>query len=122
MDEHNQHSTAALSAEDFTEQRAASRDSLLLIAQFRVADELQGQVRVRNLSAGGLMAEHAEPLARGTPVAVEVRGVGWVSGRAAWSAEGRVGVAFDHAIDPRMARQPPANGTAAFATPAAKRR
>lgn len=115
MDQRDQHSTAALSAEDFGDQRAAPRASLLLVAQFRVGENPQEQVRVRNLSAGGLMAEHAEPLARGTPVAVEVRGIGWVSGRIAWSAEGRVGVGFDHPIDPLLARRPASSsaGTAA---------
>lgn len=125
MDQHNQHSLTALSADDFTGQRAGVRDSLLLVAQFRVDQDPQPeQVRVRNLSAGGLMAEHATPLSRGTPVEVEVRGVGWISGRIAWSTEGRVGVAFDHAIDPRMARKPVGNGaqTPDFAKPVVKRR
>lgn len=117
MDQRDQHSTAALSTEDFGEQRAAPRASLLLVAQFRVGENPPAQVRVRNLSIGGLMAEHAEPLARGTPVAVEVRGIGWVSGRVAWSAEGRVGVGFDQPIDPLLARKPASRsaGTAAVA-------
>jgi hypothetical protein len=117
MDQRDQHSTAELSTEDFGEQRAAPRASLLLVAQFRVGENPPAQVRVRNLSIGGLMAEHAEPLARGTPVAVEVRGIGWVSGRVAWSAEGRVGVGFDQPIDPLLARKPASRsaGTAAVA-------
>ncbi|MFX7984907.1 PilZ domain-containing protein, partial [Acinetobacter baumannii] len=80
--------------------------------QFRLfgqKDEVQ--VRVRNLSAGGLMAEVPEALAIGTPVEVEVRGIGWVLGRIAWAAAGRVGVAFEHEIDPRMARKPVGGGT-----------
>ena len=96
----------ALSADDFTGKRNGSRDSLLLVAQFRVDGGPVQQVRVRNLSSGGLMAEHAAPIHRGTPVEIEVRGVGWVRGQIAWSAEGRVGVAFAGEIDPLLARKP----------------
>jgi len=116
MDQHSQDPITALSADDFAGQRSGSRDSLLLVAQFRVADNPQvEQVRVRNLSSGGLMAEYAGPVTRDTPVEIEVRGVGWVSGRIAWAAEGRVGVAFDHGIDPLLARKPV--GTAARKPP-----
>ncbi|MEI9850698.1 MAG: hypothetical protein WDN24_07385 [Sphingomonas sp.] len=59
------------------------------------------------------------PVASGAPVEVEVRGVGWISGRIAWVAEGRVGVAFDHEIDPMLARKPVGTGkqTPAFVKP-----
>lgn len=100
-----------LSAEDFSGQRSGSRDSLMLAAQFRVAGAEVEQVRVRNLSSGGLMAEYAAPVQRDTPVQVEVRGVGWVSGRIAWATDGRVGVAFDQEIDPLLARKPVGKGT-----------
>lgn len=103
MNSQDQQSTATLSIDDFVEQRSGPRDRVLLVAEFQVGDERLGPVRVRNISAGGLMAEHAEPLARGTPVAVEVNGLGWISGRIAWSAEGRVGVGFDHPVDPSKA-------------------
>lgn len=102
---------SALSADDFSGQRSGARDSLLLAAQFRVDGADAGTVRVRNLSPGGLMAEHAAPIPRDTPVEIEVRGVGWVKGKIAWSAEGRVGVAFDVAIDPKLARKPVGKGT-----------
>jgi hypothetical protein len=52
------------------------------------------------------MAELDEVLAIGTPVNMELRGVGQVSGRIAWQAEGRTGVAFDTPIDPLKARKP----------------
>lgn len=114
----------ALSADDFTGQRAGSRDSLMLAAQFRVAGRPDEQVRVRNLSQGGLMAEYGHQIERNTPVEIEVRGVGWVSGRIAWAAEGRVGVAFDHEIDPMLARKPVGQGksTPHFAKPIITRR
>jgi hypothetical protein len=44
-------------------------------------------------------------------VEVEVRGVGWVSGRIAWATDGRVGIAFDTPIDPLLARKPVGGGT-----------
>ena len=100
-----------LSADDFTGQRSGARDSLMLSANFRVADRGEEQVRVRNLSPGGMMAEYPAPIDRNTIVHVEVRGVGWVSGRIAWAAEGRVGVAFDSDIDPKLARKPVGKGT-----------
>ncbi|PCG15901.1 MAG: PilZ domain-containing protein [Sphingomonas sp.] len=56
-------------------------------------------VRVRNLSAGGLMAELPDPLSPGSAVEIDVPGVGWVAGHIVWQTEGRAGVAFDSAID-----------------------
>lgn len=112
MDQFSHDPLNALSADDFTGQRAGARDSLMLAAQFRIGDKPAIQVRVRNLSSGGLMAEVPQPIDGGTPVEVEVRGVGWVSGRIAWFAEGRVGVAFDREIDPLLARKPVGAGKA----------
>jgi hypothetical protein len=114
----------ALSADDFASQRNGSRDSLMLSAHFRVAGRPEEQVRVRNLSPGGLMAEYTQPIERGTTVEVEVRGVGWVSGRVAWATDGRVGVAFDGLIDPMLARKPVGQGkhTPVFVKPVLPRR
>ncbi|MDT8757658.1 PilZ domain-containing protein [Sphingomonas psychrotolerans] len=115
----------ALSAADFAGQRNGSRDSLMLTAQFRVAgDDRTAQVRVRNLSSGGLMAEYAAPVEIRTPVEIEVRGVGWVKGRIAWATDGRVGVAFDIEIDPMLARKPVGKGApgATYAKPVLTRR
>ncbi|MDQ2878091.1 MAG: PilZ domain-containing protein, partial [Pseudomonadota bacterium] len=64
------------------------------------------QVRVRNLSAGGLMVEYPHPVEQGTLVEVDVRGIGPVDGRVAWFTAGRLGIAFDKPIDPRQARKP----------------
>lgn len=95
------------SGADAAANRAVSRDSLLLSAQFRLAGAKgEKTVRVRNLSAGGLMAEMSEPIDGGTAVEVNVRGVGWVPGHVAWVAAGRIGVAFDRLIDPMAARKP----------------
>ncbi|AJP72001.1 PilZ domain-containing protein [Sphingomonas hengshuiensis] len=125
MDQFPNDPLSAISADDFNGQRSGSRDSLLLGAQFRVdGSDAVEQVRVRNLSPGGLMAEYAAPVARDTPVEIEVRGVGWVKGKIAWAAEGRVGVAFDIAIDPLLARKPVGKGahTPVYAKPIVTRR
>jgi hypothetical protein len=124
MDQFSSDSVNALSAADFAGQRTGARDSLLLTAQFRVAgDDKVAQVRVRNLSSGGLMAEYAAPVEIRTAVEIEVRGVGWVKGRIAWATDGRVGVAFDIEIDPLLARKPVggASRTSSFAKPLPRR-
>jgi len=89
--------------------RNASRDSLFLMAELRVGNDAT-TVRVRNLSAGGLMAEFQQGLEQDTEVACELRGVGVVRGKVAWSAAGRIGIAFDRPIDPLMARKPVGTG------------
>ena len=91
--------------------RAGVRDSLLLSAQLGVGDQPPVHVRVRNLSPGGLIAEYAAPASTGMPVRIEVRGIGWVSGRIAWATDGRIGIAFDAPIDPLLARKPVGKGT-----------
>ena len=40
----------------------------------------------------------------GAPLVVEIKGVGPVEGKVAWVAAGRMGIAFDFEIDPRLAR------------------
>jgi hypothetical protein len=82
-----------------------ARDSLMLSATLMIGDK-EWAVRVRNLSAGGLMAEFDRPVVRDQAVRIDVRGVGWVDGRVAWATAGRVGIAFDQEIDPKLARKP----------------
>ncbi len=91
--------------------RELDRDSLFLKAELRfVGGDNCGEVRIRNLSAGGLMAETPVLTARGDKVELELRNIGRVTGRVAWVAEGRFGVAFDHQIDPKLARKPVGQG------------
>lgn len=100
-------------AEDELERsdRAGRRDSLLLMAQMTLGDEAAPRdVRVRNISEGGLMAELPISVEIGTPVSLNLRGVGAVSGRIAWCTQGRVGVAFDRQIDPTLVRKPVGGG------------
>jgi len=87
-------------------QRSNDRNSLLLKAVLRFpASRAEGEVRVRNLSSGGLMAEAAIQASRGEVVEVNLKSLGWITGRVAWVAESRFGVAFDYPIDPKAARQ-----------------
>ncbi|MEH6757236.1 MAG: PilZ domain-containing protein [Parasphingorhabdus sp.] len=87
--------------------RELDRDSLFLKATLRFVDgDDCGEVRIRNLSAGGLMAEAPVIAKRGDKVQLELRNIGRVSGYVAWVAQGRLGIAFDHAIDPKLARKP----------------
>jgi hypothetical protein len=96
---------------DDTDQRHISRDSLFVMAGLRLAGQSrEHRIKVRNLSAGGLMAEGALRVARGTAVCVEVRNIGWVDGSVAWVQDNRFGVAFDRDIDPLEARAAPPSG------------
>jgi hypothetical protein len=87
--------------------RGNGRDSLLLKAILRFPTSAEeGEVRIRNLSAGGLMAEAPVRVARGEKVEVNLRNIGWISGSVVWVTEGRLGIAFDHPINPAEARKP----------------
>jgi hypothetical protein len=91
----------------YAHMRAEPRDSMFLMATMRrSAGGPDVPVKVRNLSGGGLMAESATGFMRGDAIEVELRGIGTVTGRIAWTAGGRLGVAFDAPVDPRLARKP----------------
>lgn len=93
--------------DDARSQRARARDSLLLMGRLSLPDEATARdVRIRNLSEGGLMIEISRPVAVATPVTLAMRGLGEVTGQVAWCAEGRIGIAFDRLIDPQRARKP----------------
>lgn len=90
-----------------SEHRQIARDSLFVMAEVRfdgVADE--HKVRVRNLSAGGLMAEGDFVPTRGVPVSINIRNIGWTEGAVAWVEGSRFGIAFRDEIDPKVARAP----------------
>lgn len=94
---------------DIRARRAAARDSLFLSATIRHAGESAdgiAPVRVRNLSSVGLMADHNGMCIPGEQVIVTLRGIGSISGKVAWVRTGRIGVAFDSEIDPKLARKP----------------
>ena len=88
-------------------QRRAARESFFLQAQITaLANGRQFAVRVRNLSAGGMMADCDRPLETGDRLTVELRGVERVQGVVAWVGSGKFGVSFDSPIDPQAARKP----------------
>jgi hypothetical protein len=86
--------------------RNISRDSLFLMAELRFegAEALE-RVKVRNLSAGGMMAEGALRVLRGSRLSIKLRNIDWVDGSVAWVQDNRFGIAFDREIDPALARQ-----------------
>lgn len=87
--------------------RTASRDSLFLLTSFSTADGAPlGKARVRNLSATGLMADCERAIPVGVRVVFELRGIGKMTGKVAWSRDDRIGLSFDEAIDPQLARKP----------------
>lgn len=86
--------------------REKSRDSLFLQAVLAIGgfpDPVT--VRVRNLSAGGMLAEAKAVVAEGTSVLVDLTNVGTVPGRVVWANGGKFGVAFDRTIDPQAVRR-----------------
>jgi hypothetical protein len=88
-------------------QRGMDRDSLFLKAILKFASlKQEADVRIKNLSAGGLMAETPLRVVRGEKVEINLRNIGWISGNVAWVTEGRIGIAFDHPIDPMVVRKP----------------
>jgi hypothetical protein len=93
------------------ETRQVNRDSLFLLAQVRLdgqADTIR--VKVRNLSAGGMMAEGAVKVSRGQLISVDLRNIGWVDGTVAWKQDDRFGIAFIDEIDPKLVRAPVTGG------------
>lgn len=89
------------------ETRQVDRDSLFLMAEVRVdGGEQSHRVKVRNLSAGGMMAEGDIRVSRGALVIVSLRHIGDIEGSVAWTQDTRFGIAFVEEIDPKLARAP----------------
>ncbi len=88
------------------QQRSADRDSLLLLAAMRLADQAETpRIKVRNLSNRGLMAETPIRIACGEQLKVDLRNIGWVSGTIAWVSENRFGMVFAAEIDCKAVRR-----------------
>lgn len=86
--------------------RGADRDSLFMQASLIVPGRADAiVVRVRNLSAGGMLAEGPLAVAQGAAVQVDLRNVGPVPGRIVWVGEGKFGIAFDRQVDPQAVRR-----------------
>lgn len=90
--------------------RQVTRDSLFLLAQLKVdGQDAVHRVKVRNLSAGGMMAEGDVKVVRGSLVSVELRNLGWIDGAVAWKQDDRFGIAFVDHIDTADVRAPAAS-------------
>ncbi|HEY0595745.1 PilZ domain-containing protein [Sphingopyxis sp.] len=86
--------------------RGADRDSLFMQASLILPGQSDPVVvRVRNLSAGGMLAEAKARIAQDATVEVELRNVGQVPGRVVWAGEGKFGIAFDRPVDPQAVRR-----------------
>ncbi|MBX7481496.1 PilZ domain-containing protein [Qipengyuania sp. 6D47A] len=88
--------------------RNVARDSLFLFAELTLEGLPQAaRVKVRNLSAGGMMADAGGlEVSRGDRLTAELRTVGSVKGSVAWVQGERIGIAFETAIDPAVVRAP----------------
>lgn len=95
---------------DEIEHRQRGRDTLFLMADVRLigADgtgaEGEHRVRIRNLSAGGVMAEGNVKVGPGTRLEVALGSIGWVEGTVAWIQDNRFGIAFARQVDPALVR------------------
>jgi len=103
--------------------RQTARDSLFLLAMLKVDGDPRDtahRVKVRNLSATGVMAEGD------VKITIELRNIGWVEGSVAWKQDNRFGIAFAQEVDHLRVRD---NGkasdaeheTARFIRPASRR-
>ncbi len=87
--------------------RNISRDSLFLMAEVHLDGEpMQHRVKVRNLSAGGMMADSDIRVTLGARLSVTLRNIGEVEGIIAWVQDGRFGISFAREVDPKLARAP----------------
>jgi len=90
---------------DASENRQIGRDSLFLLSGLRLeGEDCEHRIKVRNLSAGGMMGDGQVRVQRGALVRVNIRNIGWVEGSVAWVQDNRFGVAFREEIDPKVAR------------------
>jgi hypothetical protein len=84
-----------------TEQRADERLLALLPVARLVADDWQDLCRIRNISAGGLMAETTCRHESGAAIIVELESGQQIGGTLVWVRDTTVGVKFDQSVDLR---------------------
>lgn len=91
--------------------RGAERHSFFLLADMLTEDGVGiGRLRVRNLSATGVMGDTELAIERDRCVLLELRGIGRVSAKVVWAREGKIGLAFDTPVDPLQALKPVGGG------------
>ena len=82
------------------DQRRAVREASFQLADVQVTgDATVYRVKVRNLSALGMMGEGPVKVVPGTRLVIEFDQEASVKGAVAWVQQGRFGVAFDEEID-----------------------
>ena len=82
------------------ETRNAARSSLFMVTTIMLENNARTyQVKVRNLSAKGMMAEGEVPVATGSRLTVQPESGNPVTGVVAWIEGGRFGIAFDNDVD-----------------------
>lgn len=97
--------SARADATNWAERRTSQRHSVLLNATVRT-DRVERQVRVCNVSAGGLMAKTDAPLETGAGILVLLRNCEPIWGSVAWFRRGAFGIAFDDPIDVDLVKVP----------------
>ena len=84
-----------------TDSRADPRLLALLPVATLVTEEWQDLCRIRNISAGGIMAETTMPHEAGLPVRLELASGQEIASRIIWSRGSILGVKFDQSVDVR---------------------
>ncbi|MDP9086669.1 MAG: PilZ domain-containing protein [Pseudomonadota bacterium] len=80
------------------ERRDEERLPVLLRVAKLISEDSEQLIRVRNMSAGGLSAEHGQRLSVGEAVSVEI-GSQKIPSQVVWKREGMCGLKFDQNID-----------------------
>lgn len=83
------------------ERRSDDRMAVILPLARLIAGERQDFCRIRNISAGGLMAEAMSEHDVGTPVEIELHSDHRIAGTIAWTRGGNIGVKFEENVDLR---------------------
>ncbi|WP_230292533.1 PilZ domain-containing protein [Croceicoccus sp. Ery5] len=95
---------------DRQDNRRHGRDSLFLVAELRLErDGPPYEVKLRNISDSGVMAEGSMRVSRGARIFLDLRNIGIVAGHVAWAAGDRCGIAFDESIRSSLVQFPVAD-------------
>ena len=84
-----------------TERRTEERFITILPAAKLVSESANYLCRIKNISAGGLMAEVTCPLEVGAQVYIELNSEQRIPGQVVWTREGSLGIKFDQDVDLR---------------------
>ena len=91
-------SEAMPEVDDGARQRDARTFTLLLVGQITKRGGPDGLCRIRNVSAGGLMAEVIMPIEAGDIVRIDLRNGQSQTGEVRWVKDGKFGLQFDEPI------------------------